>query len=407
MRIRQFLSVFLLLLLLTACGGEEKQTMPPPSLTLVESVPVETDLDSPDIPQTEDIWLEMINGAERTLDIAQFYIADSAGQALEPMIDAVIAAGARGVQIRILAEKKFEEVYPNTLLRLRQAPGADVRIYDVSEISGGVHHAKYFIVDGRMVFVGSQNWDWRALTHINELGIRIRSMPVAAAFSQVFNFDWELAGGADIGEAAVAVGVFTESFPVIIEDSLGRHEITPVFSPHDLLPDGVIWDQDELQALMRDAKESIRIALLSYRTYAPLEEELLEAAKRGVQVHLLVSDWSLNPAQQQDLKKLQETENVTVKISSIPEHSSGFITFARVEHCKYMLVDSDWAWIGTSNWSRDYFLASRNAGVILKSAAYVSILHDKYDRSWNGPYVTVMDPETSYEPRRRDDGSGT
>ena len=407
MRTRHVLSVSLILFLLASCGREETQTMPPASLSLVESIPLETNLDSPGIPQTEDAWLALINGAERTLDIAQFYIADSAGQALEPMIDAVIAAGARGVEVRILAEKKFEQVYPTTLLRLRKAPGADVRICDLSEISDGVHHAKYFVIDGRTVFVGSQNWDWRALTHINELGIQIRSMPVAAAFQQVFNFDWELAGGVDIGEAAVSVGVFTESFPVIIEDSLGRHELTPVFSPHDLLPDGLLWDQDELQALMREARDSISIALLSYRTYAPLEDGLLEAAKRGVQVHLLVSDWSLNPEQQQDLKKLQQTENVTVKISSIPEHSDGFITFARVEHCKYMLVDSDRAWIGSGNWSRNSFLSSRNAGVIMTSDAYTRMLHDKFSRSWDGPYTTVMDPEKSYEPRKRDDGSGT
>ncbi len=406
MHLRHLFLSFLVALFFSACGGEEQQAIPPASMTLVESIPVETNLDSPDIPRTEDIWLEMINSAKRTLDIAQFYIADSAGQALEPMIDAVIEAGARGVQVRILAERKFEEIYPATLLRLRETPGADVRIYDVSGISGGVHHAKYFIVDDRTVFVGSQNWDWRALTHINELGVRIRSMPVAAAFSQLFNFDWELAGGANIGEAAVSVGIFTEAFPVIIEDSLGRHEITPVFSPHNMLPDGLIWDQEALQRLIRGAQDSISLALLSYRTHAPLEAEVRAAAERGVQVHVLVSDWSLNPDQQQDLKALQETPNVTVRISSIPEHSSGFITFARVEHCKYLLVDTDRAWIGTGNWSRDSFLASRNAGIMLTSSAYVGILCDKFSRSWDGPYVSVMDPEKTYEPRRRDNGSG-
>ena len=43
---------------------------------------------------------------------------------------------------------------------------------DIGTVAGGVQHAKFFIVDGEEVFLGSQNFDWRALKHIHELGVR-------------------------------------------------------------------------------------------------------------------------------------------------------------------------------------------------------------------------------------------
>lgn len=397
-----------LTLLLCACGGGETNAPVPAAITLVESTPVETRLGSDDLADTRETWLSMLGGAEHTLDIAQFYYANREGEALEDVLRAVEEAADRGVQVRVLGERKFYDIYPETLDRLGAHRGIEVRLYDISAITGGgVHHAKYFIVDGRRVFVGSQNWDWRALSHINELGVSLTDIPVATAFTHVFNFDWELAGHADLEQASTAAGTITTRFPVIIEDSLGRHEVTPVFSPRDLLPMGALWDETAIKELIGGARDSIRLQLLSYRSYPALEDALLRAAARGVHVAILVSDWSLRPEQQQDLKRLQRIENITVRFTRIPEHSSGFISFARVEHCKYLLADDADAWIGTSNWSRSYFHSSRNAGIILHSPRLLPLLHAKFRQSWDGPYAVEIDPAQQYEARMRDDGSGT
>jgi phosphatidylserine/phosphatidylglycerophosphate/cardiolipin synthase-like enzyme len=399
--------VALALLFCVSCATENEQQGSPASICLVETVPRETVLDSPDIPDVQGVWIEMIRGAKQTLDVAQFYIANEAGEALEPVIHEVIAAAARGVKVRILAEKKFENIYPETLELLRNTRGTEVRILDISPLTGrGVHHAKYFVIDGRTLFVGSQNWDWRALSHINELGVRISDLPVAAAFLHVFNFDWALSAGASVEDASKQTGSVRNAFPVVITDSLGRHEITPVFSPRDLLPQGALWDETAIKDLMRSAKDSLKLQVLSYRSYPSLENELIKAAQRGVRVSVLVSDWSLSEKQQNDLKTLQRMPRITVKISSIPDFSGGFISFARVEHCKYLIADTDQAWIGTSNWSRDYFHSSRNAGIILRSTPLVKLLQDKYNRSWSSPYVSVLDPEKEYISRNHADEGG-
>lgn len=390
------------------------------SVELVESVPLETLLDHPSIPDTREVWLEMLRASRRSIDIAQFYIADAPGQGLEAVIAEVVSAASRGVRVRVLAEKKFSGTYPETLERWRAVPGMQVRIFDLAGRTGGVLHAKYFIVDDETVFVGSQNWDWRALAHINELGLRVRDSEIAAAFTQVFAYDWDLAADTDPADAdpadadpAVADpadidrgAAFSDTFPRRIEDERGSHELTPVFSPRALLPEGARWDSDALTVLIDGARDSVKLQLLSYGTYAPLENALLRAASRGVRVSLLVSDWSLSSSKQKDLKRLQTAEGMTVKFTAIPEHSSGFISFARVEHCKYLLADDTRAWIGTSNWSPDYFLESRNTGIILRSKPLCVLLHEKYAMSWNGPYATTIDPSITYKSRKRDGGDG-
>ncbi len=69
-----------------------------PDFEVVTSVPAETTISRAGTRDAAAVWLEMINGARRSLDIAEFYLASEKGEALEPVIDAVLAAGRRGVQ---------------------------------------------------------------------------------------------------------------------------------------------------------------------------------------------------------------------------------------------------------------------------------------------------------------------
>src|SRR5262249_21432378 len=79
---------------------------PPPSpaqVDLVESTPLETPLDHPDIPDAQEVWPAMIRGATRTLDIAQFYVSDAPESRLSPVLREIEAAAERGVAVRLLA----------------------------------------------------------------------------------------------------------------------------------------------------------------------------------------------------------------------------------------------------------------------------------------------------------------
>src|SRR5271163_3191997 len=83
---------------------------PPGQIELVESAPIETSLDHPDIPDAYRVWPEMIRGAARTLDLAEFYLSNAPDSRLEPVIQAVEAAADRGVAVRVLADAGFARV---------------------------------------------------------------------------------------------------------------------------------------------------------------------------------------------------------------------------------------------------------------------------------------------------------
>ena len=59
------------------------------------------------------------------------------------------------------------------------------------QLSGGIIHAKYMVVDGKQAFIGSQNFDWRSLEHIHETGLRISDATVVSQVQAIFNQDWQ------------------------------------------------------------------------------------------------------------------------------------------------------------------------------------------------------------------------
>ncbi|MDZ7820473.1 MAG: phospholipase D-like domain-containing protein [Candidatus Marinimicrobia bacterium] len=175
-------------------------------IELVESIPVETSLDNADIRNTAEVWVEMISDAEHSLDFGQFYLSHKEGEALTPILDAVYLAADRGVKVRFIIDGNMYNTYPGTADALNEYENISVRTYDLENLNGGVLHAKYFIVDRETLFLGSQNFDWRALRHIHELGIRILDRGLADFYREIFELDWRLAAPeADVRKIAAAV----------------------------------------------------------------------------------------------------------------------------------------------------------------------------------------------------------
>jgi phosphatidylserine/phosphatidylglycerophosphate/cardiolipin synthase-like enzyme len=377
-----------------------------PSIELVETSPVETTLRHPDMPQAKDVWLQMVQSSSSSIDFAEFYASNAPGSALERIVEAVESAAGRGVRVRFLSEEKFYKTYPETLDRLAARPSIEVRRYPTAQLSGGVMHAKYFIVDGRRAYLGSQNFDWRSLEHIQELGARVEIKAVVDALSDVFETDWALAQGAprDFRVRAHSAG---DRFPVTVPFRGEALQITPVFSPKGWLPEESLWDLPCLVATIDGARQTVRVQLLTYRAHAQegpafleLDNALRRAAARGVSVQLLVSHWSARRELIGELQRLQASPHFTVKLLTIPPASVGFIPFARVAHAKYMVVDGQYSWLGTSNWERDYFERSRNVGLLIDSSQIGGQLDSFFLGNWDSPYAQLVDPSKSYEEPR-------
>lgn len=379
-------------------------------IQLVESVPVETNLGIEETGRTVDVWLDMIQGAKKSIDIEIFYLSDQKGEPLQKIVTALENAAKRNVTIRMIADAKFANIYPETLNRLNAVSNIEVRRISFFDKMDGVQHSKYFIVDVEQIFLGSQNYDWRSLKHIHELGIRINNERLAKFILKIFDLDWQLCVNSNPSMLALRdSAIINSEHPVQLEWKNEVVSIYPTFSPKDWILPGMAFDETQLLEVIGNAREKIYIHLLSYdpvyhgEYYPALENALRSAAARGVQVKLIVSDWNKSKPGVDYLRSLQVLANIEVKFSTIPQYSGGFIPFARVEHCKYMVVDDSLTWIGTSNWAKNYFYASRNLGLVIKGKSVNSIVQRVFLKSWDSKYTYLIDPSVKYEAPKIND----
>lgn len=378
-----------------------------PPAQLVQSVPEATDLAHPDLPRTRDVWLRLIREARSSIDLAQYYIASLPGQPLAAVLDELEAAARRGVRIRVLLARPLLASYPDAYDRLRRLPNTAVRVFDLGPLTGGVLHAKYWLIDADresaappQAFVGSQNLDWRSLTQIHELGVLIRDPKAVAQLATLFAADWKFAAEGNYPAATAP------SSPSSDRDA--RDPIEVLASPAALNPPGIRAALPALLDLLRAAKSSIRIQLLDYspfyetsKRWDELDEALRQAAARGVRIELLVSHWNTVEPALAHLKTLGQLRNFEVRIATIPQLESGFIPHARVVHSKYTVIDENILWLGTSNWGRRYFYASRNVELVLRDAQLARQANHVFMTLWHSRFSERLDPEKTYPLPRR------
>ena len=373
-----------------------------PPIQLGESRPLETALGDPSLPTAADTWVDMLRSARKSVDMEEFYLSRKPGESLDPVLLEMGRAAARGVKIRLLLDAGMHRTYPQPADSLGTLANVSVRTIDYHRIAGGVQHSKFFIVDDREAWLGSQNLDWRALTHIHELGARVRLEPVARTFADVFETDWT---AADSTSQAKPVDRKPGTWPIAFVQDGEKGELWPSASPKPQSPPSLPWDRDVLVARLNAARHEIVAQALSYgvggrgNADSTLHQALIAAAGRGVKVKLIFSDWEIGGRGEADLRALAATPGIEVKVSQVPEWSHGYIPFARVEHCKYMVADSTWLWLGTSNWEPSYFLATRNLAITVHHSKLARTARGIFEASWNAPTAAALTPGATLAKR--------
>lgn len=375
-----------------------------PGYELVYNAPTETTLQADDLRNTAEVWQQMFDAAKTRIDLGQFYVANQSGSLLNGVLQHLKVAGERGVKIRFLMEEKGVRLStPETLEQLRAIPNLELRIIPYARLSGGILHAKYLLVDGEQAFVGSQNFDWRALAHIHETGLRISDAKVAGQIQAIFEQDWQ-------AQALLAQNKPVPALPYrpTLKTPQGNYLAA---SPRAYNPAGVIDSQVELPRLLANAKQQVRVQVMAYAPlsygaqhtrpfYGVIDNALRAAAARGVRIELMVANWNTKKPDIAWLKSLALVPNVRIKVVTIPPASSGFIPFARVIHSKLMTIDGETAWIGTSNWTGGYLDNSRNLELVLHSAAMCQRLDKLYGQLWGSVYAESLKFDHDYPPPR-------
>lgn len=367
---------------------------------LVMSVPAGTEAHIPrrGLRDPTSVWVEMIRSANRSIDFAYFYITSIPDHALDRVLDAIENAGRRGVAIRFLVDKTMTRVTSrddrNGKSRLRATPNVALQLVDYTAVSGGVHHAKYFVVDGTTAYLGSQNFDWRALEQIHELGVRTSSPEVIARLVDIFDHDWHAA----LASARSQRDGAAQACPAPAD------AVRIVASPPAENPTSVCGAEEELLRLIGGAQHELLIELMTYSvrggkrrgTWRVIDDALRAAAARGVTVRLLV-DVTRAARHLDDLRALADA-GVAIRLIDIPPSARGRDPTTRLIHAKLVVVDQRTLWIGSSNWQRDYFRAMRNVELVLPDPALATTVRATHTDLWNSPYATDVRTVRSGDP---------
>ncbi|XP_020794285.1 5'-3' exonuclease PLD3 isoform X2 [Boleophthalmus pectinirostris] len=362
----------------------------PCSFVLVESIPEGLIFNSssthPTISQT---WQKLMREATSSLDIASFYwtltnrdtgTQDPSAVQGEAVLKALADLSPK-LSVRI-AVNSAESLPAN--LQLLQRAGAQVRTVNMKELTSGVLHTKFWVVDKKHVYIGSANMDWRSLTQVKELGAVVYNCScLAADLGKIFEAYWYVGQSESIPSSwpSSFSTDFNQDSPMKLQLNRSEASLYLSSSPPSFCASGRTSDLQAILGVIEDAHSFIYIAVMNYlptmefshpkKYWASIDSALRRAAyERRVAVRLLVSCWaSTSPIMfpfLRSLASLQEPRSkldIQVRLFVVPASpAQKEIPFARVNHNKYMVTDRT-AYIGTSNWSGDYFV--NTAGVAL------------------------------------------
>ena len=128
--------------------------------------------------------LDPINAAKHALNIRMFLFTDPT------LLDAVIAAHGRGVKVRVMlnpARRSGESENEEARKRLTDV-GIEVRD---SNPAFDLTHQKSMVVDGKIGFVESLNWEPKDLTQTRDYAIVTTHAHEVAEMVACFEADWE------------------------------------------------------------------------------------------------------------------------------------------------------------------------------------------------------------------------
>nr|CAD2143850.1 unnamed protein product [Meloidogyne enterolobii] len=387
------------------------------SWEIIESIPSEMNyaIGSPQHKSTYNAWVELLKVANKTVDITAVYwnMRDKMDYKTScEVFKQIENAALRGVKIRI-AQNSAGQFGPLDDLEYLQRKGlVHVQILNFTKLFGsGILHSKLWIVDNQHFYLGSANMDWQSLTEVKELGILMKNCSCLAwEFNKIFSVYWRVGQEQKIPSVwPVSLQTkFNLNHPLQLRfNSSMPANVFVSHSPSVLNPKGREHDLMAIIGLMNKAKQKIKIAVMDYlpitlfmkenNTFWPaIDDAIRTAAFRGVHVQMLISIWPHSKKEAipylrsllQINEALPKRGSISIKFFRVPvSPEQAKLKFARVNHNKYMVTDGA-AWIGTSNWSGDYFITTAGVGMIIERLQNSSTLIDQLDAIFQRDWIS-------------------
>ena len=280
--------------------------------------------------------LDAIASARRSLRIKMFVFSDPG------LLDAVVAAKARGVDVRAMLNPARRSGETENEESRRTLVEAGVSVLD-SNPAFDLTHEKSMVVDDAEAWVMSLNWETRNVTETRDYAIVTRRAQEAAEVAECFDADWKRADFAP-----------REGSPLIWCNRNGRERFAHFIdgAKHTL------WLQNE-----------------RYQD-AVIVERVVRAARRGVKVHVLARP-------PHTLKKDKLIEGVGgLRIMADVGCKVHKLKHIRL-HGKMMLADGARAVVGSVNLAPGSFDARRELAIEVDDRHVVEPLEKVAKHDWD------------------------
>jgi len=315
----------------------------------------------------------------------------------EKMAGDLISARDRGVTVTVLLEGgPVGGISPEGravagALNRSGIPVLSMTTTDAAHAKYRYDHAKYLVVDGSAVLVGSENfkpggYPAPGLQGNRGWGVLLEDPEVAAYFREVFLLD--AAGGDIVPLEGTAAGLYTPWAPdYTVEFTACRAEgarVTPVVSPDT---SALILE------LIEGAEESIAIeqAYITNETaseFNPYLAAAIDASRRGVAVRVLLDSAWFNTEGAADNDEMVAVINRLAAAEGLPLEARladlEANNLAKI-HNKGVIVDGRAVLVSSINWNANSPAFNREAGVIIEhpeiAAYYTGIFEDDWDAS--------------------------
>lgn len=279
--------------------------------------------------------IDAINQATKSLRIKMFVFSDPI------LLQAVIAAHKRGVQVRIMLNPARRSGEKENDASRRLLTEAGVQVIDSNPVFD-VTHEKSMVIDDQSAFIQSLNWQTKNLTETRDYAVFTEHKHEVDEIVECFEADWH------------------------------RHDFKPGDNSH------LIWcignGRQRIAQFIDEASHSLWVQNERYQDPVIIER-LVRAGQRGVKVHVMV-----RPPHTLKKEKLIEgvgglriLDDVGIKVHKLKGLKL---------HAKLLFADSCRAIIGSINLAPGSFDSRRELAIEVRDQEIADRIHDVVREDW-------------------------
>jgi phosphatidylserine/phosphatidylglycerophosphate/cardiolipin synthase-like enzyme len=332
------------------------------------------------LPDSPEVPLETLRGAADRILLAGYSFTS------QPVADALLAAEARGVDVRVLVEAEpvgGASAQQARVLDRLVAAGVEVRVVGVGANRFAYHHPKYAVADGRALVL-SENWKPSGVGGASSRGwgVRVENGTTAAELAALFSNDFSATDTRSwqsfrqhrrFESAPQANGGYPTAFPA---ERVTATNVTLLTAPGNA--------ESELVTAIDAAEGRVDVLQPTLgRQDNALVRATLRAARRGVEVRILLSGaWY----------SAEENRALVTWLNEWAERNDAPLTtriadpgdrYGKV-HAKGLLIDDDLAVVGSLNWNANSATENREVALALHGPEPVAFYRESFEADWRG-----------------------